>query len=104
MQLSRKHRDYGDSPSRNEPADKAGIAATLGLEPEQVRVIAPDVGGGFGGKGFDVEDILMGALARATGRPCRWTETRSEHMVALHHGRAQWAERLARDHARSLSG
>ena len=72
--------------------DKAGIAATLGLEPDQVRVIAPDVGGGFGGKGFDVEDILMGALARATGRPCRWTETRSEHMVALHHGRAQWAD------------
>ena len=72
--------------------DKEGIAATLGLEPEQVRVIAPDVGGGFGGKGFDVEDILMGALARATGRPCRWTETRSEHMVALHHGRAQWAD------------
>ena len=72
--------------------DKAGIAATLGLEPEQVRVIAPDVGGGFGGKGFDVEDILMGALARATGRPCRWTETRSEHMVAMHHGRAQWAD------------
>jgi aerobic carbon-monoxide dehydrogenase large subunit len=72
--------------------DKAGIAATLGLEPEQVRVVAPDVGGGFGGKGFDVEDILMGALARATGRPCRWTETRSEHMVALHHGRAQWAD------------
>ncbi len=72
--------------------DKAGIAATLGLEAEQVRVIAPDVGGGFGGKGFDVEDILMGALARATGRPCRWTETRSEHMVAMHHGRAQWAD------------
>ncbi|MFZ1994738.1 MAG: xanthine dehydrogenase family protein molybdopterin-binding subunit [Solirubrobacteraceae bacterium] len=72
--------------------DKAGIAATLGLEPEQVRVIAPDVGGGFGGKGFDVEDILMGALARATGRPVRWTETRSEHMVAMHHGRAQWAD------------
>jgi len=72
--------------------DKAGIAGTLGLEPEQVRVIAPDVGGGFGGKGFDVEDILMGAIARATGRPCRWTETRSEHMVAMHHGRAQWAD------------
>ena len=49
--------------------DKAGIGATLGLEPDQVRVIAPDVGGGFGGKGFDVEDILMGALARATGTP-----------------------------------
>jgi carbon-monoxide dehydrogenase large subunit len=72
--------------------DKAAIAGTLGLEPEQVRVIAPDVGGGFGGKGADVEDILMGWLARTTGRTVRWTETRSEHMVAMHHGRAQWAD------------
>ncbi|HEY2320717.1 MAG TPA: xanthine dehydrogenase family protein molybdopterin-binding subunit [Solirubrobacteraceae bacterium] len=72
--------------------DKQGLAATLGLEPDQVRVIAPDVGGGFGGKGFDVEDILLGALARATERTVRWTETRSEHMVAMHHGRAQWAD------------
>ncbi|MGH2914618.1 MAG: xanthine dehydrogenase family protein molybdopterin-binding subunit [Solirubrobacteraceae bacterium] len=72
--------------------DKAGIAATLGLEPDQVRVIAPDVGGGFGGKGLDVEDVLLAAIARATGGPVRWTETRSEHMVALHHGRAQWID------------
>jgi carbon-monoxide dehydrogenase large subunit len=57
-----------------------------------VRVIAPDVGGGFGGKGVDVEDVLTAALARATGRTVRWTETRSEHMVAMHHGRAQWVE------------
>jgi carbon-monoxide dehydrogenase large subunit len=72
--------------------DKGMIAGALGLEPEQVRVIAPDVGGGFGGKGADVEDIIMGALARQTGRTVRWTETRSEHMVAMHHGRAQWAD------------
>ena len=69
--------------------DKGGPRGALGLEPEQVRVIAPDVGGGFGGKGLDVEDILMGWLARETGRAVRWTETRSEHMVAMHHGRAQ---------------
>ena len=72
--------------------DKAEIAGALGLDPEQVRVIAPDVGGGFGGKGADVEDVLMGWLARETGRPVRWTESRSEHMVAMHHGRAQWAD------------
>jgi carbon-monoxide dehydrogenase large subunit len=72
--------------------DKQAISGALGLEPEQVRVVAPDVGGGFGGKGVDVEDILMGWLARATDRPVRWTETRSEHMVAMHHGRAQWAD------------
>ncbi len=72
--------------------DKAVLGQALGLEPEQVRVIAPDVGGGFGGKGIDVEDILMGWLARKTGRTVRWTETRSEHMVAMHHGRAQWID------------
>jgi carbon-monoxide dehydrogenase large subunit len=69
--------------------DKAVLGGALGLEAEQVRVIAPDVGGGFGGKGLDVEDILMGWLARETGRAVRWTETRSEHMVSMHHGRAQ---------------
>jgi aerobic carbon-monoxide dehydrogenase large subunit len=69
--------------------DRAGLARALGMEPEQIRVIAPDVGGGFGGKGLDVEDILVAYLARKTGRPVRWTETRSEHMVAMHHGRAQ---------------
>ncbi|MGA9857540.1 MAG: molybdopterin cofactor-binding domain-containing protein, partial [Solirubrobacteraceae bacterium] len=72
--------------------DKQTIAGALGLEPDQIRVIAPDVGGGFGGKGADVEDILMGWLARETERVVRWTETRSEHMVAMHHGRAQWAD------------
>jgi carbon-monoxide dehydrogenase large subunit len=69
--------------------DRAGLARALAMEPEQIRVIAPDVGGGFGGKGLDVEDILVAYLARKTGRPVRWTETRSEHMVAMHHGRAQ---------------
>jgi carbon-monoxide dehydrogenase large subunit len=72
--------------------DKMVLAGHLGLEPDQVRVVAPDVGGGFGGKGVDVEDVLTAALARATGRSVRWTETRSEHMVAMHHGRAQWVE------------
>jgi carbon-monoxide dehydrogenase large subunit len=72
--------------------DKMVLGLLLGLEPEQVRVVAPDVGGGFGGKGLDVEDLLTAALARATGRPVRWTETRSEHMVSMHHGRAQWID------------
>jgi carbon-monoxide dehydrogenase large subunit len=60
----------------------------LQLDEQQVRVIAPDVGGGFGGKGIDVEDVLIGWIARATKRPVRWTETRSENLVAMHHGRA----------------
>jgi aerobic carbon-monoxide dehydrogenase large subunit len=69
--------------------DKMVLGLLLGLEPEQVRVIAPDVGGGFGGKGLDVEDVIVAWLARHTGTPIRWTETRSENMVAMHQGRAQ---------------
>ncbi len=72
--------------------DKLVLHLSLGLEPDQVRVIAPDVGGGFGGKGLDVEDVIIGWLARAIGRPIRWTETRSENLVAMHHGRAQWVD------------
>jgi aerobic carbon-monoxide dehydrogenase large subunit len=72
--------------------DKTVLGLVLGLEPDQVRVIGPDVGGGFGGKGLDVEDVILGWLARATGRTVRWTETRSENLVAMHQGRAQWAD------------
>ncbi len=54
------------------------------------RVISPDVGGGFGAKiGPYVEELVMGILAKAVGRPVRWTETRSESMTNLGHGRAQ---------------
>ena len=69
--------------------DRDGLAGILGLEPERVRVIAPDVGGGFGGKGLSVEDVLLAWVARAVGEPVRWTETRSENLVAMHQGRAQ---------------
>ena len=69
--------------------DKMGLSLLLGLEADQVRVVAPDVGGGFGGKGLGVEDVLLAYLARKTGSPLRWTETRSENLVAMHHGRAQ---------------
>ena len=72
--------------------DKTVLGMLLGLEPENVRVVAPDVGGGFGAKGIAVEDVLVGWAARATGKPIRWTETRSENMVAMHHGRASHME------------
>ena len=68
--------------------DKAYLGGLLGLDEEHVRVVAPDVGGGFGAKGARVEDVILGWLARATGRSVRWTETRSENMVALQPGRA----------------
>ena len=69
--------------------DRAGIAGALGLEPEQVRLIAPDVGGGFGGKGLSAEETIIAWLARDTGQTIRWTETRSENMVGMAHGRGQ---------------
>ncbi len=66
------------------------IATTNGVDPSQVRVMTPDVGGGFGAKiGAYPEDLLLGVIAKRIGRPVRWRETRSESMVALGHGRAQ---------------
>jgi carbon-monoxide dehydrogenase large subunit len=68
----------------------APIAATNGVDPSQVRVMTPDVGGGFGAKiGAYPEELLLGVVAKRVGRPVRWRETRSESMVALGHGRAQ---------------
>jgi aerobic carbon-monoxide dehydrogenase large subunit len=61
--------------------------------PAGVRVVAPAVGGGFGPKsGLHGEEIILGGLAAALERPVRWTESRSESMQALEHGRAQHHE------------
>ena len=69
------------------------LAAVLGLPQTAVRVIAPEVGGGFGVK-FNCypEDATLAALARQLGVPLRWAETRAEHMLATTHGRAQVAD------------
>src|SRR5262245_1648869 len=64
------------------------IATVLGLPENQVRVIAPEVGGGFGVKfGLYPEDAVLAFLARRLRVPVRWVETRIEHMVATTHGR-----------------
>jgi carbon-monoxide dehydrogenase large subunit len=64
------------------------MAPVLGLEPDQLRVVCPWVGGGFGPKAaVYVEFLVTAAAARALGRPVKWTETRSEDMVSLVHGR-----------------
>ncbi len=66
------------------------LAGALGLDPGAIRVVAPDVGGGFGAKiGIDREGIAVAWAARRTGRPLRWTETRSENLSGMTHGRAQ---------------
>ncbi|WP_330475650.1 xanthine dehydrogenase family protein molybdopterin-binding subunit [Terrabacter sp. C0L_2] len=67
------------------------IAATTGLPESKIRVIAPDVGGGFGGKlQTTPEEFATLAVARKLGKPVKYTETRSETMVSGHHGRDQW--------------
>jgi aerobic carbon-monoxide dehydrogenase large subunit len=72
--------------------DRFGLAHAFGLDPAAVRVVGPDVGGGFGAKGLAVEDVLVAWVALRSGRPVRWTETRSESMVALRQGRGQVLE------------
>ena len=77
-------------PNQGAQGTKGGLARLLGLEPEQVRIITPDVGGAFGAKfGADPEHALVAWVARQLGRPARWTETRYENLVAMTHGRAQ---------------
>ncbi|PVZ15054.1 carbon-monoxide dehydrogenase large subunit [Actinomycetospora cinnamomea] len=66
------------------------VARQWGWEPERVRVIAPHVGGGFGGKaGLAPEHAVVIEAARRLGRPVTWTETRSENLTAMPHGRGQ---------------
>ena len=73
--------------------DRMAICGTLGMDPGDLRVIAPDVGGGFGAKSsFGAEEALIVWLARHLGRAVRWTESRSESMIALPHGRGQRLE------------
>ncbi len=66
------------------------LAGCLGIAEEHFRVVAPDVGGGFGSK-LNVygEECLMAYLSRRLETPVRWTATRSEDMQAAVHGRDQ---------------
>jgi len=65
----------------------------LGIPETKVRVIAPDVGGGFGSKlNVYAEEMLVVALARRLGVPVKWTEERTEGYLATIHGRDQWQE------------
>jgi carbon-monoxide dehydrogenase large subunit len=66
------------------------IAAQLQLPEDRVRVIAPDIGGGFGPKVFVYpEEILIPFLALQLGRPVKWIEDRKEHFISTAHGRDQ---------------
>jgi carbon-monoxide dehydrogenase large subunit len=66
------------------------LASALEMEPADIRVITPQVGGGFGGKaGIHAEYSVVAAAARRTGRPVVWVPPRSDDMKALPHSRGQ---------------
>jgi carbon-monoxide dehydrogenase large subunit len=76
--------------SQHAHGKRGALAGLYGLDAEAVHVTAPDVGGGFGAKiGITPEEALLPWMARQSGRPVRWHETRTENMVGMGHGRAQ---------------
>jgi len=66
------------------------LALTCGIPESKLRVVAPDVGGGFGGKlQVTPEEVVTLLAAFRVGKPCKYTETRSESLMVAHHGRDQ---------------
>ncbi|MEU9890207.1 xanthine dehydrogenase family protein molybdopterin-binding subunit [Sphaerisporangium sp. NPDC051011] len=66
------------------------LATVTGIPEHKLRVIAPDVGGGFGSKlQVTAEEVLLLLLTRRLGKPVKWTESRSEGNLTVHHGRGQ---------------
>ena len=64
------------------------LAESLGVSESKLRVIAPDVGGGFGPKNnFNPEELAIAALSMKLNRPLRWIEDRREHLIASPHAR-----------------
>ena len=82
------------------------LAAITGIPEQNVRVIAPDVGGGFGSKlQVTAEEELALLIARKLGKPVKWTESRTEGNLTVHHGRDQWQRiRIAADHDGRIRG
>jgi carbon-monoxide dehydrogenase large subunit len=69
------------------------LALVTGIPENKIRVIAPDVGGGFGSKlQLYREEVLAVTIANKLGRPLKWTESRSENAQVTHHGRDQLQE------------
>jgi carbon-monoxide dehydrogenase large subunit len=67
---------------------RLALSRMLGVPEHKVRVIAPDIGGGFGGKNRIMpEDVAIAALAMKVGHPVRWIEDRREHLLASPHAR-----------------
>ena len=81
------------SATQNSHPLRRAMSRVSGVPQERIRVIAPDVGGGFGIKGvLYPEDLLVGLLALRLGRPVKWIEDRLEHMLSAVHAREQLHE------------
>ena len=64
------------------------LAGQLGIDENRVRVVAPEVGGGFGSKlNVYAEEALMGFISRKIGKPVKWIESRRENFLVTIHGR-----------------
>jgi aerobic carbon-monoxide dehydrogenase large subunit len=76
--------------SQNPHLIRLFMAGEFGMSEDKIRIIAPDVGGGFGVKiSHYGEEVLAAWASKQIGRPVKWTETRSEHMSSTIHGRDQ---------------
>ena len=82
------------------------LSAFFGIPLQNVRVIALDVGGGFGSKlQVTAEEVLAVLVGRRLGKPVKWTESRTEGNLTVHHGRDQWQRiRLAADRDGRIRG
>ena len=75
-------------PSQSPHRAREHLARLLGLDIDQVRTVAPDVGGAFGGKAsLHPEDVAVAHAAMRLGRPIKWIATRNEEMISASHGR-----------------
>src|SRR5499426_2905858 len=86
-------------------AHARSLGECLGLALHKLRLVAPDIGGGFGAKlGFYAEDVICALLSMRTHRPCAWAEGRGESFLATTHGRdqIQYAELAARRDGRII--
>jgi carbon-monoxide dehydrogenase large subunit len=78
-------------PNQGAQGSKSDLVRALGVDAARIRLITPDVGGAVGAKfGADPEQVVVAAAARLAGRAVRWTETRSENLMAMTHGRGQY--------------
>ncbi|MGB6456446.1 MAG: xanthine dehydrogenase family protein molybdopterin-binding subunit [Streptosporangiaceae bacterium] len=82
------------------------LSAFFAIPEQNVRVIAPDVGGGFGSKlQVTAEEVLAVLVGRRVGKPVKWTESRTEGNMTVHHGRDQWQRiRIAADRDGRIRG